>query len=246
MNLHPVTTKIFQAHEDLYSFIRSNVKKLRDSSILAVTSKIVALSEGRVAIAKDAAQKARIIRKESEWAIPAKYAWLTLKDGIIMANAGIDDSNANGKLILLPKNSFDAANKLHKKLRAHYKIKNLGVVITDSHVRPNRSGIIGIALGYAGFQGIKDYRGSSDIFGRKMKITQLNIADSIATACVLVMGEGRERRPLAIVEDAPVKFTNRVDKKELLIEMKDDMYWPIFRPHSGRGQVKIAKPKRNS
>ena len=229
MNIRPIKTRIFKENEDLFSLITDHIRTLKEGSILAVTSKIVALSEGRVAIAKDAAQKARIIRNESEWAIPAKYAWLTLKDGIIMANAGIDDSNANGKLILLPKNSFDSAQKLHRKLRAHYKIHRLGVVITDSHVRPNRSGIIGIALGYAGFQGIKDYRGSSDIFGREMKITQLNIADSIATACVLVMGEGRERRPLSIVEDAPVKFTNRVDKKELLIEMKDDMYSSLFR-----------------
>jgi len=229
MNVRPIKTRIFKENEDLFLFITGHIRTLKEGSVLAVTSKIVALSEGRVAIAKDAAQKARIIRNESEWAIPAKYAWLTFKDGIIMANAGIDDSNANGKLILLPKNSFDAARKLHRKLRAHYGIRKLGIVITDSHVRPNRSGIIGIALGYAGFQGIKDYRGSSDIFGRKMKITQLNIADSIATACVLVMGEGRERRPLSIVEDAPVKFTNRVDKKELLIEMKDDMYSSLFR-----------------
>ena len=94
---------------------------------------------------------------------------------------------------------------------------------------PLRAGVVGVALGYAGFKGLRDYRGKKDISGRKLKFTQTDVADSLATAAVLAMGEGSERQPLAVITNAPVVFTDRVNKKELLIPLKDDMYAPLFR-----------------
>jgi coenzyme F420-0:L-glutamate ligase/coenzyme F420-1:gamma-L-glutamate ligase len=94
---------------------------------------------------------------------------------------------------------------------------------------PLRAGVVGVALGYAGFKGLRDYRGKKDVFGRKLKITQTDVADSLATAAILAMGEGNERQPLAIVTHAPVEFTDRVNRKELLIPFKDDMYRPLFK-----------------
>src|SRR6185369_10169333 len=136
-------------------------------SVVVVTSKIVALSENRTAIAGDEKMKEKLIRQESQFAVRTKYVWLTIKDGMVMASAGIDESNANGKLILLPKDSFKAADTLRKQLQKKYKVTQLGVLITDSRTMPLRSGITGVALGYAGFKGIKDYVGLPDIFGRK-------------------------------------------------------------------------------
>ena len=152
-----------------------------------------------------------------------------------MAAAGIDESNAQGKLVLLPKDSFVAAAKLHKVLLKKYKIKNLGILITDSRVLPLRAGVVGVALGYAGFKGIKDYRGQADIFGRVLKMTKVDIADSLATAAVLLMGEGNEQKPLAIIEDMPVEFLNKVNRKELIISLEDDLYAPLF------GKIKLKK-----
>ena len=83
-----------------------------------------------------------------------------------MANAGIDESNAMGKIILLPKNSFKSAEIIRKKLQNKFGVKNLGILITDSRLFPLRAGIVGVALGYAGFKGIKNYIGKKDIFGR--------------------------------------------------------------------------------
>lgn len=229
MKVLPITTRVFKENEDLFSFVYAHVRKLKEGSILAVTSKIVALSEGRIAVVRNKEEREKLIRFESEWSHKSKYITLAMKDGMLMANAGIDSSNAMGKLVLLPKDSFSSAELLRRKLCAHYKIKNLGVIITDSRCFPLRAGVVGVSLGHAGFRGMKDYRGMPDIFGRKMKITQVNVADSLAASAVFAMGEGSERRPLAIIRDAPVEFCEKVNQKELQIEMKDDMYSPLFK-----------------
>jgi len=226
MHIRPLKTRVFKEGEDLAAFVLRHISNLKNGSILVITSKIVALAEGRVANAKE---KDRIIKRESTWALKTKYVWLTEKDGVILANAGVDESNADGKLILLPKDSFATAVKLRAALKKRYKLKKLGVIITDSRVMPLRAGVVGVALGYAGFRGLRDYRGEYDISGRKLKFTQTNIADSLATAATLVMGEGSERQPLAVIADAPVEWTKRVNKKELLIPLKDDMYAPLLR-----------------
>ena len=226
MNIRPIKTRIFREGDTLVTFIEKRIPKLKNGSVLAVTSKIVALAEERVANVKD---KDQIIRAESDWALRAKYVWLTLKDGMLLANAGADASNADGKLVLLPEDSFKAAKKLQVALKKHYKLKKLGVLITDSRVTPMRSGVVGVALGYAGFKGLRDYRGKKDIFGRLLRFSGTNIADSLATAAVLVMGEGAECQPLAIIEGAPVVFSEKVNRTEVLISAKDDMYGPLFK-----------------
>ena len=226
MNIQPIRTDMFGEDENLQAFITQHISRLEDCSLIVVTSKIVALAEGRTASVAD---KDRIIKKESTWAVPTKYVTLTMKDGMLLANAGVDESNADGKLVLLPKDSFKAAVALRKALMKHYKIKKLGVLITDSRVMPLRAGVIGVALGYAGFKGARDYRGKKDLYGRAFKFEQTNVADSLATAAALVMGEGSERQPLAVITEAPVEFTDKVHRKELVIAEKDDMYRPLFK-----------------
>ena len=238
MNVRAIRTRVFREGDDLAAFIVAHVPKLKDGSILAVTSKIVALAEGAVVQTLTARAKDALIRAESEWQLQAKHGKITLKDGLLMWNAGIDESNAKGNLILLPKDSFVSAKKLRSSLLQNYKIRKLGIIITDSRVMPLRAGVVGVALGYAGFKGLRDYRGTKDMFGRKLKFTQTDIADSLATAAILTMGEWKEQRPLCIIEDAPVEFTEKVSRKELVITPKDDMYRPLFR------DVRIQRPKR--
>lgn len=234
MIVRAVRTRIFKQKEDLVRFILAHVPKLKNGSVLAVTSKIVALAEGRVVSAKDnpptGGNKERLIRAESSWAMESFSGWwLTIKDGTFVINAGIDESNADDVLVLLPKDSFRAAAKIRASLKKHYGIKKLGVVITDSRVAPMRKGVFGMALGYAGFRGLRDYRGTPDIFGRTLEVTQVNVADSLASVATLTMGEGREQQPLAIIEDAPVEFCERVNSKELRIAPEGDIYDPLFR-----------------
>lgn len=238
MKIKAIRTQIFREGDDLMHFIMRRVKRLPEKSVLAITSKIVALAERRTSSLTSERAKERLIKQESQWAAKTRWTWLTIKDNAVMSSAGIDESNADGKLVLLPKDSFAAARDLRRKLKNHYRVKRLGVLITDSRLMPLRAGIVGIALGYAGIRGIRDYRGTPDLFGRTLKMSRVDIADGLATAAVIEMGEGAEQRPLAIITDAYIDFTDRIDRQELLMDFRDDVYLPLFE------NVKQVKLKR--
>lgn len=230
MNVQPVKTRIFTEGESLRDFVRAHIPRVKDGSVIIVTSKIVALAERRTAPRENVTTKETLIRKESDFAFPTKWVWLTLKDGLIVASAGVDESNSKeGKFILLPKDSYRSAAKLRSELMKTYKVKRLGVVITDSRTIPLRAGVIALAIGYAGIKGLRDYRGKKDLFGRTFKFERVGVVDSLATAAALAMGEGAEGCPLALIEDAPVDFTERVNRFELRIALEDDMYLPFLK-----------------
>ncbi len=229
MRVIPIKTSVFKENEDLGAFIFAHIPKLTEGSIVAITSKVVALAEGRGIEMQNDEEKEVLIREESDWVrhVFGKW-WLTVRDGTVVVNAGIDESNGEGKMILLPKDSCASADRLRSKLLKQYKQKKLGVIITDSRIMPLRAGVVGVALGYAGFKGVRDYRGAADLFGREMEVTQTDIADSLAAAATLLMGEGSESQPLAVIEDAPVEWTNFVDRNELKIPREQDMFKHLF------------------
>lgn len=229
MKVQPIRTRVFQPRENLEEFIKRYVRRLAESDILVVTSKIVALSEGRFVPLTSEKEKEAIIKRESVFMLKTQRTRLTIKDNMVMANAGVDESNADGRLILLPHDSFRAARHLRTVLRDHFRLKRLGVIITDSRTAPLRAGITGAALGYAGFRGLKNYNHTPDIFGRLFHHSRVNVADSLATAAVLTMGEGREQQPLAVISGAPVVYAERVKANELRIDIREDMYGPLFR-----------------
>lgn len=231
MNIKAIKTKVFSEHENLAGFIFTHVPRLPEKSILVITSKIVALSEGRTVphLSINNPAFGKLVKKESQWALRTKYTWLSLKDDTVMASAGIDRSNAAGKMVLLPKDSYASARALLAKIRKHYKRKNIGVLITDSRLLPLRAGVVGVSLGYAGFRGVREYRGAKDIFGRTLHFSRTDVADSLATAAVLAMGEGDEQQPLALITEAPVEFVKRnPSKSELRIDPREDLYQPLF------------------
>lgn len=225
MKVCGIKTRLFKQNDNLFDFLIRALPKVSAQSVIVITSKIVSLSENRIV---DPTQRESALRKESVAMFKTKYVLLTLSRGMLMANAGIDDSNGNGKLVLLPKNSMRTAEKLRSQLTKHYKIKELGIVITDSNPVPLRAGVVGIALGYAGVKATNNYKGKPDLFGRKFKFAQANIVDSLAAAANLVMGEGAEQTPLAVITEAPVVFTNQ--KTKVSIPLKDDMYEPLITP----------------
>jgi len=229
MEIQAIKTRIFKPREKLLPFIENYLPVIKEGTVLVVTSKIVALSQGRFAPKVDENTKAKIIQQESEFVLPTKHVFLTIKDGQVMANAGVDESNANGQLILLPRDSFKTAQKVRAYFKRKHKLRNLGVIITDSRCLPLRAGITGMAIGYAGFKGLKKYRHLPDIFGRPFKFSRVNLADGLATAAVLLMGEGDEKQPLAVISGAPIAYTNQMDEDELKIDIREDMYGPLFK-----------------
>jgi coenzyme F420-0:L-glutamate ligase len=225
MQIIPIKTPLFNKNNNLFNFILNNTPKLENGDILAITSKIVALSDGAVGEVKD---KEKIITKLAKKVIKTPWALMTLTGDGWCINAGIDESNANHKIILLPKDIFRTAETIRKKLAKHFKLKKLGVLITDTKSLPLRMGTIGRAMGYAGFLPLKNYIGKKDLFGKKSRFTKSNLADALAATAVLNMGEGDEQIPLAIIKNAPVKFSN---KKGIVLSIlpEKDIYSFVYR-----------------
>ncbi len=234
MKVTPINTHKIMPNQDkdLFLILDKYVTQLEEDTVLAVTSKIVAICEGRF-IEMEKADKRKLIFEEADLVIPPEKnrynVSLTIKNNLLIAGAGIDESNGNGYFIFLPKDSQESANKIREYLVNKFKLKNLGVVITDSRTTPLRWGVTGVAIAYSGFKPLKDYIGHEDLFGRKFKFEKLNLADCLATTSVLVMGEGSEQTPLAKIEDVPfLEYQDRNPTQEeldqLKIDIKDDMY----------------------
>lgn len=130
--------------------------------------------------------------------------------GFVMANAGIDESNirhdGGGRVLLLPLDPDRSAARLKARLDADFGTE-VGIVINDSFGRPWRNGVVGVALGAAGVPALVDRVGSPDLFGRTLAVTEIAVADEIASAASLVMGQAAEGRPAVLVRgfalDAP-------------------------------------------
>lgn len=226
MQIIPIKTPIFQKNDNLTDFIKNQISFLEEKDIVVITSKIVALSQDRIGKLKD---KEKLIKQNSQKTINTPWALLTLVDGEWCINAGIDESNAKNKIILLPKNPFKVAQQIQKNLKKHFSIKHLGIIITDTKSTPLRKGTIGRPIAWIGFKPLKSYIGRKDLFGRKSRLTQSNVADSLAASAVLVMGEGNEQIPLILIKNAPVEFVDKkIKKQSLAFPPKTDIFAKIF------------------
>jgi F420-0:gamma-glutamyl ligase len=240
------TRAMLPPKDDLLSLIKEsfldNKIKLKEESIIVITSKIVAIGQGRcVKINRNLnkedqrKEKDKLIKLEADFYIdrkhvPKQLVTLTIKNNILIPTSGIDESNANGYYVLWPKNPFKEAKKIHEFIKKEFGIKKFGIIISDSHTTPLRAGISGISIAYYGFYPLRDYRGKKDIFGRELTMSQTNVVDSLADIAVFAMGEGNEQTPIAIVEDAKgIKFGfDSMKNDPLIIDKKEDIYWPVI------------------
>jgi len=193
---------------------------LADGDVLVVAQKIVSKAEGRQvrladvqpsseaqALAAEIGKDPRLVElilRESSAIIRKAPNVLIVRHrlGMIGANAGIDQSNIDHQdgecALLLPEDPDRSAARIRASLQQRTG-KKLGVIISDSANRPWRLGSIGQAIGSSGITVLDDRRNGEDLFGRKLQVTLINRADSIATAAVLIMGETTERSPAALV-----------------------------------------------
>lgn len=228
MKFTAVHTDIFPPRAELAAFIIRHIPHMAERSVVAVASNLFALWKGEILPYESAAQKEALILRESSAALKTPLAWLTIKDGMVMTNAGIDESNADGNLLLLPPDCYDLAERLRRALCAAWNVKELGVLVTDSMILPLRAGVIGAAVAYAGFKGVRDLRGQPDIFGKKLEVTLVDVADSLASAAALCMGEANEQTPLCVIENAPVEFRPGAFSNEIKYPVQNDLYTPLF------------------
>lgn len=222
--------------DDIFDLIQESVPVLKERSVLVVTSKIVSIHQGRCVKIEDVPDRDQLIREEAEQylpreLVPNQWVMLTIAGKTLIPTAGIDESNSNGYYVLMPQDPDGFAQVLWQYLRERHKIEQLGVIITDSCCTPMRWGVTGVSLGYYGFDPLNSYVGKSDIFGRQIKVSMTNVVDSLATAAVLLMGEGAETQPLAMIEELPfVNFEENQKHRDLLkVDSEDDLFAPLLK-----------------
>lgn len=227
---------------DLFRTIVGSKFQFLADDILVISSKFVSMSERSLIDLKNVkvSKKARALAlkfkmderiaqvtlQESDYVVSGIPGFLlTINDGMIAPNAGIDKSNCpQGKIVLYPKDSFKTANKLRKKFHKKYGIK-IGIVISDSRLMPTRVGCTGIAVGVSGFDPVDDERGKTDLYGKKLKVTFRATADCLATIGVFMMGESNESIPLVVIRGANVRETERsLSMKDMTVNPKIDIY----------------------
>jgi coenzyme F420-0:L-glutamate ligase/coenzyme F420-1:gamma-L-glutamate ligase len=165
--------------------------ELAERDVVVVTHKIVSKAEGRLAPAPDDAAYRAIVLEEAA-AVVRRRGDLVIAQtthGFICANAGVDRSNVTGdQAVLLPVRPDRSAHLIRSKLE-HATGLRLAVVITDTFGRPWRKGLTDVAIGVSGMRAIADLRGSTDMQGRVLDVTEVAIIDEIAAAADLVMGK---------------------------------------------------------
>ena len=203
----------------------SCAEHLSDGDVLVVAQKIVSKIEGRTRMLSEVIASPRAIELSRETGKDPRLIELMLGEsnevrrhshdviivehrlGFVMANAGIDQSNvlqASGDetVLLLPRDPDASCAALRATLAERTGI-SVGVIINDSHGRAWRNGTVGVAIGVAGLPALLDLRGVGDIYDRTLRITEIGLADEIASAASLLMGQADERRPVVLVHGIP-------------------------------------------
>lgn len=250
MRLYAINTRIIKTGDNLVDIILESIRKqhlqLENNDILAITSKIIAYAEKRIVKlseikpserAKGLAQKysiqlefAELILREAEKIYGGvQKAVLTLKNGILTANAGIDNKNASfGFAVLWPNNAKEWAVRIKNEVK-HRTGKQVAVLIVDSGLIPLRIGTVGLALAVAGFKPVIDCRGKKDVYGKPLVITHHAIADNLASAAHLLMGEAAEKNPIVIIRDANVDFDEGAyDSADMMMPFHDCIFMNAF------------------
>jgi coenzyme F420-0:L-glutamate ligase/coenzyme F420-1:gamma-L-glutamate ligase len=147
------------------------------------------------------------------------------KNGMVCANAGVDRSNVEGErnIVLLPENTDDSAQKIRQEIKRLTSC-NVAVIVSDTHGRPFRMGEMNVAIGVAGIKPIRDRRGEKDLFGYVLRIKQTAVADELASAAELVIGQANEGIPVAIIRGYKYQATERASATELTRPKEKDLF----------------------
>ncbi|MBS0271602.1 MAG: coenzyme F420-0:L-glutamate ligase [Proteobacteria bacterium] len=239
MQLTPLKTHLIQPGNSLLDIMDTYVPPLNDGSILAITSKIISMCQNRVVQKDTIIHKYALIQQEADAILKTENdnpydLYLTITNGLLIPSAGIDESNGNNCYVLYPKDLQEATAMLWKHLCHRDNIKNLGLIVTDSHTTPLRRGVTGISLSWCGFKPLYSYIGKPDLFGKNLRVSQINNLDALAAAAVMMMGEGAEQTPLVLIQDAPrIEFVphppSLEEIKSVSIPLNEDLYAPLLK-----------------
>jgi coenzyme F420-0:L-glutamate ligase/coenzyme F420-1:gamma-L-glutamate ligase len=222
-----------------------NGLKIEDGDIIVAAQKIFSKAEERLVRLKEVvpSQKAKeiakitgkgpkfveLVLKETKNIVKASRDVLLVEDkrGLICINAGIDKSNVEGaeNFALLPENPDESAKKCRREIK-RLTSKTVAVIICDTYSRPFKRGQVNFAIGLAGIKPFKDYRGKKDLFGQILKVKNVAVADEIAAAAELLMGQGNEATPVVILKglNNVMHFCENCSANELQISREEDLF----------------------
>lgn len=215
---------------------------LQAGDILVLAQKIVSKAEGRYAYLKDVEPSPQALELAAKTEKDPRLVELILSEsvevvrhrpgviivahrlGYVSANAGIDASNvrqteAGARVLLLPKDPDKSCADLREAIKTATGVE-VGVLINDSHNRAWRNGATGITLGAAGVPTLLDLRGQPDLFDRDLRSTEVGLADEIASAASILMGQANEGRPVVLVRGLP--YPSREGNAQELIRPKEN------------------------
>ena len=234
-----------KAGDDLAAIIldalSASGQSLRDGDVVVLAQKIVSKAEGRMVELSGIAPSAKAIEIAAQSDKDPRVVQLILEEsdevlrvrpgavivghrlGFVAANAGIDQSNiGNGpeddRVLLLPLDPDGTCAKLRGELKARTGVDAV-VMIIDSIGRAWRNGTVGTAIGLSGMAGLLDLRTKPDMFGRPLKTSELGLADELASAASLIMGQASEGRPIVLARGVP--YARREGNAHELIRPKE-------------------------
>lgn len=234
-------TKLLKSGDSVEQMIAETFDAIPENSIIVIVSKAFSFAEKRFIkkVTGTSEEKHELAKKESDLYLDASVSrynlLLTIKGNWMFFTAGIDESNSDGMYTLWPSDPQKSVNTVWSFVRSHYGIKNVGVIMTDSKSFPLSWGVVGHGIVYCGFNPLKDYRGTKDLFGREMKMERLSLVQSFATAACVEMGEGNEQRPIALISDIQqdIEWLDHVptddELQELMVSIDDDVFGPLLK-----------------
>jgi coenzyme F420-0:L-glutamate ligase len=251
MELHPIKTSIIRIGDDVVDAALKTLSErnlsLNDGDILVFASKVVAYMQGRIVKLDDVrpsewalelakkfsirGEVAELILREAEAIYGGvEKAVLTLKNHVLTVNAGIDNKNAPiNHVALWPEKLKETVKQLRDKIFQKTG-KKVAVMIIDSGLMPLRNGTVGLALAVAGFKPIEDYRGQKDLYGKEVMITKHAVAQDLASAAHLFMGESSEKTPVVLIRGAPIKFDDSAyGPEDLALPSSECVFLNTFR-----------------
>ena len=239
---------LIEPSDDLASIINKSINNngidIESGDVVVVAQKIISKCENRyvelknIQPSKQATDLAKtlnrdpafiqIIQNESKKIISTDKNVIIVehKLGFININAGIDRSNIlqnDDVVLLLPENPSKSAKDLQSAISANFQ-RDIALIVTDSMTRPFRSGVSNFALASANIPSLIDLKGDSDIYGNILQSTEIAIADELAAAAGLLMGQGSEKQPVVIIKGFDKKNYSTNDAFDLVVDEDEDLY----------------------
>lgn len=256
ITLTPVRTAPMESKFDLVALVRRKLgKALRDGDVLVLSSKFVAVSEGRVVKLNGVrvGEKARrlaaehrmdprlcelVVRESDEVLGGIPGFLLTIKDGLLTPNAGIDKSNVrHGAVVLYPWRPEESARTLREALQ-YFPGVSVGVIICDSRLSPTRRGTTGVAIAASGIEAVLDMRGRRDLFGNVLRVTSQGVADDLSSAAEVLMGESDEGTPMVLVRGVKKNLLKKAEYPSVrfAIPAEEDVFFRSIGYHGTAGR----------